>query len=48
MSDCALPLETEIEKIMFFIGGKVIENHQKEEDQKKHQKSVIKICKRER
>ena len=32
MSDCALPLETEIEKIMFFIGEKVIENHQKEED----------------
>ena len=32
MSDCALPLETEIEKIMFFIGVKDIENHQKEED----------------
>ena len=32
MSDCTLPLETEIEKIMFFISVKDIENHQKEED----------------
>ena len=32
MSDCALPLETEIEKIMIFVGVKDIENHQKEED----------------
>ena len=32
MCDCALLLETEIEKIMFFIGVKDIGNDQKEED----------------
>ena len=32
MCDCAFPLETEIEKIMFFICVKDIGNHQKEED----------------